>query len=166
MSTVARTTKALTQAPLPDIVEQLGMAVASAQYALDANSAELAKIMATTEVELGGQQYNLLSLGFTPSFYAFTEATVEAKLSYSMTEGESFGGSVSVSASGGTPFFMAAATVSASYERKFSVSAEGASSLAAKLVSLPPPERFLEILRVITPSEPTPVPEPEPDPGP
>jgi hypothetical protein len=159
MSTVVKTTKALTQAPLPSIIEQLGMAIAGAQYALDANSAELAKIMAETTVELGDEQYNLLSLGFTPTFYAFTEATVEAKLSYSMTEGESLGGSVSASVRGGTPFFMAAATVSASYERKFSVSAEGASSVAAKLVSLPPPERFMEILRVITPSEPTPVPD-------
>lgn len=152
MSAVIKTTRALTQAPLPSIVEQLGMAIAGAQFALDANSAELAKTMAATTVELGGDEYNLLALGFTPTFYAFTEATVEAKLSYSMTEGTAFGGSVSVSASGGTPFFMAAATVSASYERKFSVSAEGSSSVAAKLVSLPPPEQFLEILRANTPS--------------
>lgn len=163
MSTVVKTTRALTQAPLPDIIEQLGIAIAGAQFALDTNSAELAKTMAATTVEIGDQQYNLLSLGFTPSFYAFTEATVEAKLSYSMTEGTALGASVSATVSGGTPFFMAAATVSASYERKFSVSAEGASSVAAKLVSLPPPERFLEVLRLATPSEPVPV-EPTPDP--
>ena len=152
MSSVTRTTKALTQAPLPDIVEKLGLAIAGAQFALDQNSANLAKVMAETNVEIGGEEYNLLSLGFTPSFYAFTEATVEAKLSYTMSEGTTFGGSVEVSASGGTPFFMAAATVSASFERRFSVSAEGASSLAAKLVSLPPPERFLEVLRAATPT--------------
>lgn len=151
MSTVVKTTKALTQAPLPDIIEKLGLAIAGAQFALDTNSANLAKTMAETEVEIGGETFNLLSLGFVPSFYTFTEATVEAKLSYSMTEGTSFGGSVEISASGGTPFFMAAATVSASYERKFSVSAEGASSVAAKLVSLPPPERFMEVLRANTP---------------
>ncbi len=151
MSTVTKTTKALTQAPLPDIIEKLGLAIASAQFALDTNSANLAKTMAETEIEIGGETFNLLSLGFVPSFYTFTEATVEAKLSYSMTEGSSFGGSVEVQASGGTPFFMAAATVSASYERKFSVSAEGASSVAAKLVSLPPPERFMEVLRANTP---------------
>ena len=154
MSSVVKTTKALTQAPLPDIVEKLGLAIAGAQYALDINSANLAKTMAETDVEIGGKQYNLLSLGFTPTFYAFTEATVEAKLSYSMSEGTTFGGSLEVSASGGTPFFMAAATVSASYERKFSVSAEGASSIAAKLVSLPPPERFMEVLRAATPALP------------
>jgi hypothetical protein len=154
MSSVVKTTKALTQAPLPDIVEKLGLAIAGAQYALDINSANLAKTMAETDVEIGGNNYNLLSLGFTPTFYAFTEATVEAKLSYSMSEGTTFGGSLEVSASGGTPFFMAAATVSASYERKFSVSAEGASSIAAKLVSLPPPERFMEVLRAATPASP------------
>ena len=156
MSTVVKTTRALTQAPLPSIIEQLGMAVAGAQLALDTNSAELAKVMASTDVEIGGEEYNLLSLGFTPTFYAFTEATVEAKLSYSMTEGTAFGASVSISARGGTPFFMAAATVSASYERKFSVSAEGASSVAAKLGSIPPPEVFLEILQASI--QPIPVP--------
>jgi hypothetical protein len=154
MSSVVKTTKALTQAPLPDIVEKLGLAIAGAQYALDINSATLAKTMAETNVEIGGKQYNLLSLGFTPTFYAFTEATVEAKLSYTMSEGTTFGGSLEVTASGRTPFFMAAATVSASYERKFSVSAEGASSIAAKLVSLPPPERFMEVLRAATPALP------------
>lgn len=154
MSAVARTTKQLTQAPLPDIVEKLGLAIAGAQFALDRNSAELAKTMAETEVEIGGQTYNLLALGFAPTFYAFTEATVEAKLSYSMSEGTTFGGSLEVSASGGTPFFMAAATVSASFERRFSVSAEGSSSIAAKLVSLPPPERFLEVLRAATTARP------------
>lgn len=155
MSSVVKTTKALTQAPLPDIVEKLGLAIAGAQFALDTNSANLAKTMAETEVEIGNETYNLLALGFVPSFYTFTEATVEAKLSYSMSEGTTFGGSVEISASGGTPFFMAAATVSASYERKFNVSAEGASSIAAKLVSLPPPERFMEVLRANTP-DPTP----------
>ncbi len=147
MSSVVKTTKALTQAPLPDIVEKLGLAIAGAQFALDRNSVQVAKSMAETKVEIGGEEYTLLSLGFAPTFYAFTEATVEAKLSYTMSEGTTFGGSLEVSASGGTPFFMAAATVSASFERRFSVSAEGASSLAARLVSLPAPERFLEVLR-------------------
>lgn len=157
MSSAVKTTKALTQAPLPDIIEKLGLAIAGAQFALDTNSANLAKTMAETQVQIGDQNYNLLSLGFTPSFYAFTEATVEAKLSYTMTEGSTLGGSVEVTAGGGTPFVMAAATVSASYERRFSVSAEGASSIAAKLVSLPPPERFMEVLRISTPTDPVPV---------
>lgn len=156
MSSVVKTTKALTQAPLPDIVEKLGLAIAVAQHALDMNSANLAKIMAETQVDIGGKPYNLLSLGFVPSFYAFTEATVEAKLSYTMSEGSTLAGSAEISASGGVPFFMAAATVSASYERKFSVSAEGASSIAARLVSLPPPERFMEVLRATISALPTP----------
>lgn len=157
MSTVVKTTKALTQAPLPDIIEKLGESIAGAQFALDTNSANMAKTMAETKVDIGGLNYNLLSLGFIPSFYAFTEATVEAKLSYTMTEATAVGASVSATVSGGTPFFMAAATVSASFERKFSVSAEGSSSIAAKLVSLPPPETFMEVLRINTPTEPTPI---------
>jgi hypothetical protein len=42
---------------------------------------------------------------------------------------------------------MVAASVSVSYARKFSVSAEGMSSIAARVVSLPPPEILENILR-------------------
>ena len=78
--TVVAVTRALVQAPLPQIIEKLGVAVAQAQAALDRNSIETAKALAEAEVELGGETYNLLTLGFTPSFYTFTEATVEAKM--------------------------------------------------------------------------------------
>ena len=148
MSAVPDTTRALVTAPLPQIIEKLGLAIAEGQFALDRNSVEIARVMGEIEVDMGGGPRTLLSLGFTPSFYAFTEATVEAKLSFSMTESTetSVGGSVSVGG-GVAGVFMAAATVSASYARKFSVSASGTSSIAARLVSLPPPDEFLAALR-------------------
>lgn len=146
MSSVPAVTKALVSAPLPQIIEKLGVSIAHAQLALDQNSVKVATELATTEVEIGGETYNLLSLGFVPSFYAFTEATVEAKLSFTMTETTETSLNVSVTAQGGTPFFMAAATVDVGYSRKFSVTAEGVSSIAARLVSLPPPETFIQLL--------------------
>lgn len=148
MTAVPGTTRALVTAPLPQIIEQLGLSIAQGQFALDRNSVEMAKIMGETEVQIGGTPRTLLSLGFTPSFYAFTEATVEAKLSFTMTEttDTSVGGSASVGG-GVAGVFMAAATVSASYSRRFSVSASGTSSIAARLVSLPPPEQFMALLR-------------------
>ena len=85
MSTTTSVTRALVTAPLPQIIEKLGLAIAEAQFALDSNSVEIAKQMSETEVEIGDETYNLLSLGFQPSFYAFTEATVEAKLSIAST---------------------------------------------------------------------------------
>ncbi|AJQ97766.1 hypothetical protein [Gynuella sunshinyii] len=140
-------TRALVTAPLPQIIEKLGLAIAQAQFALDTNSVELAKVMAETEVDIGDETYNLLSLGFLPSFYSFSEATVEAKLSFTMTESTET--SVSVGASVGVSYgvFMAAASVDVSYARKFSVSTEGASSIAARLVSLPAPDVFTQILK-------------------
>jgi hypothetical protein len=42
---------------------------------------------------------------------------------------------------------MAAATVDVSYARKFSVTAEGVSSIAARLVSVPAPDVFTQLLR-------------------
>ncbi len=147
MSTNSKVTKALVSAPLPTIIEKLGVAIAEAQYALDSNSVEIAKKMSETEVELGDEKYNLLTLGFMPSFYAFTEATVEAKLSFTMSESTEMSVAVGMEAEVNYGVFMAAASIDVSYSRKFSVSAEGASSIAARLVSLPPPEIFSQLLK-------------------
>lgn len=147
MSETVAVTRALVSAPLPQIIERLGLAIAEAQSALDLNSVKVAEAMAATPVELGGQTYNLLTLGFTPSFYAFTEATVEARLSFSMTETTETSIAVGAEAKVNVGFVMVAASVDVSYARKFSVSAEGSSSIAARLVSLPAPEAFNEVLR-------------------
>lgn len=147
MSETTTVTRSLVSAPLPQIIERLGLSIAQAQAALDNNSVKVAQTMAETPVELGGQTYNLLTLGFTPSFYAFTEATVEAKLSFSMTETTETSVSAGVTAKVNYGVVMVAASVDVSYARKFSVSAEGSSSIAARLVSLPAPEAFNEVLR-------------------
>lgn len=146
-SVVPAVTRALVTAPLPQIIEKLGLAIAQAQSALDANSIAVAKELAETEVDVGGESYNLLTLGFAPSFYAFTEATVEAKLSFTMTESTETSVSVGVQAGVNYGVFMAAASVDVSYARKFSVTSEGASSIAARIVSLPAPEVFSQLLR-------------------
>ena len=147
MSETTTVTRSLVSAPLPQIIERLGLSIAQAQAALDNNSVKVAQTMAETPVELGGQTYNLLTLGFTPSFYAFTEATVEAKLSFSMSETTETSVSAGVTAKVNYGVVMVAANVDVSYARKFSVSAEGSSSIAARLVSLPAPEAFNEVLR-------------------
>ena len=147
MSVVPTVTRQLLSAPLPDIIQRLGIAIADAQQALDANSVRTAALMATTEIELGGEKYNLMALGFTPTFYSFTEATVEAKLSFSMTESTDLSVTAGASLGVNAGMVMVAASVSVSYARKFSVTAEGMSSIAARVVSLPPPEILEGILR-------------------
>lgn len=147
MSEAATVTRALTTAPLPQIIEKLGVSIAQAQLALDTNSIEIARSLAESEVKIGDATYNLLTLGFVPSFYAFTEATVEAKLSFSISETTKREIDVGVEVNVNTGVFLAAASVDVGYARKFSVSAEGMSSIAARLVSLPAPETFLSLLK-------------------
>jgi hypothetical protein len=147
MAETPEVTRALVTAPLPQIIEKLGISIAQAQFALDTNSVELAKIMAATEVKIGNETYNLLTLGFMPSFYSFSEATVEAKLSFTMMESTETSLAVGVHAGIGVGIFMAAASVDVSYARKFSVSSEGASSIAARLVSLPAPDVFTQLIK-------------------
>lgn len=147
MPETPQVTRALLSAPLPQIVERLGMSIAQAQSALDFNSVNIAKEMVDTKVEIGGEEYSLLALGFVPTFYAFTEATVEAKLSFSMAESTEVGIRVGASVSAGIGFVMVAASIDVSYARKFSVSSEGSSSIAARIVSLPPPDQLTAILR-------------------
>ena len=65
--------------------------------ALDANSIRLANELAAVKINIGDEEYNLLTLGFAPTFYAFTEASVEMKMEFSMAESESYGGALGFS---------------------------------------------------------------------
>jgi hypothetical protein len=152
MSVGAEISRTLVNAPLPQLIEQLGVSIANSQAALDKNSIQLANAMSTDKVTVGDQKYSLIALGFAPTFYQFTEATVEVKLEFSLSESESFsvGGSIGGSSSskdGEKKQTMFSASLTASYARKFEMSAEGASSIAARIVSLPAPEIYHELLK-------------------
>jgi len=140
-------------APLTELVERLGLSIAHAQAALDQNALELAKTMASTQVVIGDDTYNLLSLGFQPAFYAFTEATIEAKLAFTIAESKDFGIGGGFGASFPAGPVMLAASVNVHYSRKYSFEVRGSSSVAARLVSLPPPARFSEILNRVANGE-------------
>lgn len=163
MAAIDTITNTLTNTPLYTMVEKMGLAIASAQRELDYNSIELLKQLSEKEIDIGGVNYNLITLGFTPTFYAFTEATFEAKLEFSMAESKAFdiGGSISASFGANSnsddveadnpeekkSSGIIAASITASYARKFDQSAEGSSSISARMVSLPPPENLLNILK-------------------
>jgi len=142
MSAIETITNTLSNTPLYLMIEQMGTAVANAQTQLDLNSIKLLKNMSKEQVAIGNESYNLLELGFTPAFYAFTEATFEAKVEFSLAETESF----SVGLEVGVKIQMVSVAVNASYARKFEQSAGGSSAMSVKLVSLPPPENFLNLL--------------------
>jgi hypothetical protein len=146
MGAINTITSTITNAPLHQMIEQMGVSVANAQAALDENSLKTLKALAEKGIEVNGETTNLLLLGFVPTFYAFTEASFEMKMEFSMAESEAF----SVGASVEADFGIVAASVSASYSRKFDQSA----SIAARMVSLPPPENLLEMLKNIKPTLP------------
>jgi hypothetical protein len=145
------TMQALEQAPLATMVEKLGLGIARAQAALDRSAIELAVQLADPElgIELGGQRRSLLSLGFAPTFYQFTEATIDIKVSFStaISTEWSVGASVGVNV-----MQMFTATVNASYSQKYSYKAEGSSAVTSRLVTVPAPTVFHDLLRSLSTS--------------
>lgn len=160
MAAIDTITNTITNAPLPEIIKNMGLSIAMAQKALDENSIAMLAKLAEDPVTIGDVETNLLALGFVPSFYAFTEASFEAKFDFTIAESEAFsiGGSVSVSVGSGNEESekrgMFAASVNASYSRKFDQEASGSSSMAARMVSLPPPDRLLQFLKELNPETP------------
>lgn len=142
----------ITNAPLPQIIQNLGLSVAQAQKALDENSIAMLAELAEQSVTIGDTETNLLALGFVPSFYAFTEASFEAKLDYTIAESEAFsiGGSLS-GQYGNEKKGLIAASVNVHYSRKFDQSASASSSMAARMVSMPPPDNLMELLKRLNP---------------
>ena len=147
MGAIETISNSITNAPLSLMIEKMGISIATAQTALDKNSIDMLKALASESIDVNGESTNLLLLGFVPSFYAFTEASFEMKMEFSMAESTAF----SIGAEVGAQIGVVSASISASYARKFEQSATGSSSIAARLVSLPPPENLLEMLRQIKP---------------
>ena len=162
----------LLSVPFPQMVRNLGVGIAEAQFQLDLVSLKIARMMAGYDVpdddappEVGtdgnerkylisfsdGVEYSLLELGFTPTFYQFVDTVIELKMSISMSRTtETQQSSSRTSMAGGAFLFAAAATVStvsASFASKYQYSAEGSSVMRTKLVPLPPPAILEERIR-------------------
>jgi hypothetical protein len=98
----------LLNVPFPEMVTKLAMAIAESQLALDMNSIEVAKALATTtlpedsvvvameeKVDEDGNvieskpvfnknELSLIAFGLNPTFYAFTETVIEVKMEITM----------------------------------------------------------------------------------
>ncbi len=162
----------LCNVPFGEMVRNLGMAIADAQYALDMSSVRIAQLMAGYTVEkdgngvattvkndagfvrLGDKDYPLLLLGFAPTFYQFVESIIEIKLEISMhesTEDEVRTKDRQVDRDKGILTGLVkghkshVTTVNARHAQKYSYSAEGSSLIRTKLVPVPPPAAFQEI---------------------
>ena len=162
--------------PFPEMVQRLGVGIAQAQLQLDLVSLRIARLMAgydeeaedkkegdgvkakTYLVKFGdGNEYSLLELGFTPTFYQFVDTVIELKMSISMKTETEFKRSSSASVTKGgafwTPFggggSVSTSSVSASFAAKYQYSAEGSSLMRTKLVPIPPPALFEERVRAL-----------------
>lgn len=137
------TSYSMLQAALPQLLHSLGTAIAEAQYEMDLKSVEIAERLDELKVDLGGSgERSLLSLGFTPTFYHLSTATIEARVAFSTTESTEIGASASI----GGSFKLFAASVNASYSNKYSFTAEGSSTLVANFVSVPAPDGLRDVM--------------------
>ena len=103
---------------------------------------------------------SMLELGFTPTFYQFTDTIIEVKISIRYTEERNAERSISAGTKNKSLGFRfglfkggkAASTVNtsqvnATYSQKYSYSAEGSSLLRTKLTPIPPPAILEERIR-------------------
>lgn len=94
----------LLDVPFPDMIREMGLAIAESQYALDMNSVQVAQALAETELPAGSviialketrdtegnvtnvetltndQPMSLLVYGLEPRFYEFSETVIEVKI--------------------------------------------------------------------------------------
>jgi hypothetical protein len=87
--------EALLDVPMGEIVERMGRAIAEAQLRMDQLSVRTAVLLGDTRLDMldaGGAvvSRSLLELGFTPTFYHFSETDIEVKVTLSIRVEESF----------------------------------------------------------------------------
>jgi hypothetical protein len=135
----------LLNVPFPAMVLKLASAIAEGQYQLDQVSMEIAKLMSKTQVQIPDitnddagayVEVSMLSAGFQPTFYQFTDTIIEVKMAISMNRSSQ--SSVSVTAKVGGAFIPYSASITASYSSKYSYSVEGSSLLRTKITPVPP----------------------------
>lgn len=159
--------QALLDVPFPQMIREMGLGVAEAQFALDRVSIRITQLMAGFSEDENGnlvpdtsaliklsedsEPISLLQLGFTPTFYQYVDTVFELKMSMSMATSREASASINVDADARVGFFSNYAalstSVSASYASKFQYSAEGSSMMRTKLVSLPAPQILEERIR-------------------
>ena len=171
----------LADIPIHLLISRLGLGIAQAQLALDQSSIQVAGKLASntvsfTEADGEKRSRSLLELGFTPTFYQFTEATINLTMTVEMKVSDSMGANLTLNAGdtdggGGGEGDTASeddgllakgkrmvggmmknmlpfgATVTADYTRKFDYDVSGSSSVTTKLVTVPPPALFLEVIK-------------------
>jgi hypothetical protein len=147
-----------------DLVRMLAEGIADAQTSLDRASADLVQELAETKVEIvpevtevidaegnvtfeqaEAREVSLLSLGVTPTFYQFSQATVEVVMDIKIVEREEETGT------GRRRFGLFAGTAEVRAERKLNRDVTVHSKVTATMVPVPMPLRLQPVRTTTTP---------------
>lgn len=158
----------LLDVPFPEMVAKLAMGIATAQQALDENSVNTATILADTDIDVvlnvtqtidanGDVSFeqspavpiSLIQLGLLPTFYQFSEATIEVSMDIKTTTSQETNVKVSASAKVGFAAWSASVRADVSHNRKFGKEVQGTSRLLTRLTPVPPPPRIAPELTVV-----------------
>ncbi len=165
----------LLNVPFSEMIKSMGTGIAQAQFDLDMVGARMAQMMAGLPLDDEGQSVTidfgdekdlcLLELGFTPSFYQYTEAVIEVKMTLNYTsetvdKTQSYKMDMAGGYSQNAPWqqYLGAETASARLNTslvnatnmaKYNIKGEGTSSLRTTLVPVPPPEVLDERIRAV-----------------
>ncbi|HEX5593810.1 MAG TPA: hypothetical protein VFX35_10730 [Solirubrobacterales bacterium] len=158
----------LLDVPLPDMVLNLAMGVAKAQKALDQNSVETAKALAEEKIDVvpmitetideegkvtfdaaGAVPMSLIQVGLNPTFYQFSETTIEVSMDIKTTTSTETNVKATAEAKVGFSVWSASIKVEASFNRKFGQEVHGTSKMVVKLVPVPPPPLIAPKLEVV-----------------
>lgn len=158
----------LLDVPFPEMVASMGQGIADAQNQLDLNSVEVAKTLADTEIDVvpaitrtidsnGDVSYSspepisvsLLQAGLFPTFYQFSEATIEVEMDIKTTTERETEIDVSAKAYAGFGLWGGSVQTDVSHNRKFGKEVHGTSKLKTTMVPVPaPPYLFPEVKTV------------------
>ncbi|MCA9657728.1 MAG: hypothetical protein KC486_05250 [Myxococcales bacterium] len=104
-STTKAVGAAMRQLSVAEMISSIATGIAKAQSQLDANGIAQFKAMAdpANSIEVAGQKYNLIQLGFAPHFYHFQKITIEVsfdlKFHFDETQSVSLGAKLDLGAS-------------------------------------------------------------------
>jgi len=150
------------------MVAKLALGIADAQRSLDKNSVDTAVGLATTNIDVvpaitqtiaadgtvtftqaPAIQMSLLQVGLNPTFYQFSEASIEVTMDIKTTTSTETSIKVGVEAKVGFACWSASARLDVAHNRKFQKEVHGTSRLFTKLVPVPPPPRIFPELRIV-----------------
>jgi hypothetical protein len=115
-------------APLGDIISEMGMGIAQAQYAIDAKTIENMKMIYSLEDDVVKE---LRNIGYRPSWYVIPEA--HAEINIALTVGQTN------TRSGTRKTQLFGATVDASYQNQYDYKMQASSTLKIKFAPVPAP---------------------------